>query len=77
MSKLEMEFYTVESGVQFSVTWKNDEEYRRAKAFLTELAGPPVGRDAGKPEFYYFETDEQCRALFRFQRELRESIARS
>jgi cytosine/adenosine deaminase-related metal-dependent hydrolase len=71
MSKLKMDFYTRETGVQFSVTWKDDEEYRRAKAFLTELAGLPVGRDAGKPEFYYFETEEQCRALFRFQRELR------
>jgi hypothetical protein len=69
MSKLKMEFYTVETGVEFSVTWKDEEEYRRAKAFLTELAGPPVGRAAGKPEFFYFETREQCLALFRFQRE--------
>ena len=72
MSNLVMEFYSVETGVEFSVTWKSDEEFRRARAFLTELAGPPVGRAAGKPEFYYFEKDEQCRALFRFQRELRE-----
>jgi len=68
-----MEFYTAETGVEFSVTWKDDQEYRRAKAFLAELAGPPAGRArAEDPEFYYFETKEQCRALFRFQRELRE-----
>jgi hypothetical protein len=66
-----MEFYNAGLGAEFSVTWKDEEEFRRAKAFLTDLAGPPVGRAAGKPEFYYFETHEQCLALFRFQRELR------
>jgi hypothetical protein len=72
MSKLEMEFYTAATGVQFSVTWKDEEEYRRAKAFLAEVRGAPVGpARADAPEFYYFETEEQCRALFRFQRELR------
>jgi hypothetical protein len=67
-----MEFYTAETGVEFSVTWKNEEEFRRAKAFPTELAGPPAGRrTTGAPEYYFFQTQEQCRALFQFQRELR------
>jgi hypothetical protein len=72
MSNLQMNFYTAETGVAFSVTWKDEAEYRRAKAFVTELAGPPAGREsADVPESYYFETEEQCKALFRFQRELR------
>jgi len=72
MSKLKMEFYDAALGVEFSVTWKDEEEFRRAKAFLTELAGPSAGRAApDEPEYYYFETHEQCLALFRFQRELR------
>jgi len=72
MATLEMVFYTVATGVQFSVTWKDEEEYRRAKAFLAELGGAPVGRARTDAlEFYYFETEEQCRALFQFQRELR------
>src|SRR4051812_7893640 len=44
MSKLKMEFYDAALGVEFSVTWKDEEEFRRAKAFLTELAGPSAGR---------------------------------
>ncbi len=74
MPNLTMEFYTAETGVAFSVTWRNDDEYRRAKAFVTELAGPPSGRArVDAPDSYYFETEEQCRAFFRFQRELRGS----
>jgi hypothetical protein len=73
-----MEFYTAATGVEFSVTWKDAEEFGRAKTFLTELAGPPAGRATpGEPEYYYFETEEQCRALFRFQRELRGAAASS
>lgn len=71
MSSLMMEFYNAATGVEFSVTWKDEEEFRRAKAFLAALVGPPAGRGTlDESEYYYFETDEQCRALFRFQREL-------
>jgi hypothetical protein len=46
-----MNFYTAETGVAFSVTWKDEEECRRAKAFATELAGLPAGREsADAPE---------------------------
>jgi hypothetical protein len=71
MSKFEMEFYTVATGVAFSVTWKDEDEYRLATAFLDDLIGGPIRRhDPNKPAFYYFETQQQD-ALFRFQRELR------
>lgn len=71
MSKFEMEFYTVATGVAFSVTWKDEDEYRLAKAFLDNLVGGPVARhNPNKPESYYFETEQQRDALFRFQREL-------
>lgn len=73
MSQFTMQFYNASSGVSFDVTWRDEEEFRSATAFLRGLLGDgfgPMTSDLDKIPFYYFENNEQRDALFAFQRKL-------
>jgi len=74
MSMFIMDFYNVESGVQFTLQWRNEEEYLLGKAFLKDLLGDDGsgGGERGAVPFYYLENDQVRDALLDFRRELRE-----
>jgi cytosine/adenosine deaminase-related metal-dependent hydrolase len=67
MTSLKMEFY--KQGVVFQWTWRNQEEYQAAKAFLEKFLGYPASA-VGEVDFFYFENEEQFDALREFRREL-------
>jgi hypothetical protein len=67
MSKLKMEFY--KDGVTFRWKWRNEKEYRAAKAFLENLLGYPAMK-AGELDFFYFANKQQFDSLVEFRREL-------
>jgi hypothetical protein len=73
MSRFKMEIYTAHNGVEMTIAWANEEEYRLGQQFLRELAGDGARarRDLGEPEFWYLETKQQLDALFDFRRDLR------
>ena len=74
MSMFIMDFYNVESGVQFTLQWRNEEEYLLGKAFLRDLLGDDGSgaRERGAVPFYYLKNDQVRDALLDFRRELRE-----
>lgn len=76
MSEFLMEFYNAQSGVQFTLQWKDENEFLQGKAFLKQLLGDGFGPstlELDKPPFYYLENDELFDALLEFRRELRNS----
>jgi hypothetical protein len=75
MSILMMDFYNAESGVQFTLEWRNEAEYALGKEFLKNLLGDEGGASAHEPgriPFYYLKNDQDRDALLDFRRELRE-----
>jgi hypothetical protein len=53
MTNLKMEFY--KQGVVFQWTWRNQEEYRAAKAFLEKFLGYPASA-VGEVDFFISRT---------------------
>lgn len=69
------DFYSVSDGVQFTLQWRNEEEYLLGKAFLKELLGDegePSLHEPGRAPYYLLQNEQQYKALFDFRRELRE-----
>jgi hypothetical protein len=74
MRRFEMEIYTAHDGIEMTIAWANEEEYRLGQVFLKDMAGGPCGGsefDPDRPEFYYLETKQQLDALYDFSRDLR------
>lgn len=75
MSTFIMDFYNAASGAQFTLRWRNEEEFLLGKAFLKSLLGDDGGsgaRERGSVPFYCLKNDQDRDALFDFRRELRE-----
>lgn len=71
MAKLKMTFYYLPKGVEFSVTWADEGQYRAAKRVLDQVTGGGYGvieSDPDRPDYYLLETEEQLERL----RELRQ-----
>jgi hypothetical protein len=70
------DIHSLESGVSFTLRWKDEREYLLGKAFLKELLGDAfqVGaNDRDRIPTYYFENDRLLDALYEFRRRLRGS----
>ena len=75
MSTLTMDFYNAESGVQFTLEWRNEAEYALGKEFMKNLLGGETGSSvhkSGSVAFYYLRNDQDRDALLDFRRQLRE-----
>lgn len=73
MTKFKMTFYHKSEGIEFSVLWADEQQYRSAKKSLEDLTGGSYGvveSDPDHPEYYVLETEQQFRALT----ELRETL---
>lgn len=73
MSKFKMEIYMQPTGVVATYDWHTEQDFQRVQAFLLDLLGPGgrSGRDPGRPEFYYMETEQQQQAFHDFATERR------
>lgn len=74
MPKLKMDIYTVTTGVEMTLSWANEEEYRLGKKFLTDMGtacGQSSERNVDKPEFFYLQNEQQLDALFAFRKKLK------
>lgn len=74
-----MEVYTLETGVEMTLSWNNEEEFSQAIKFLSESLTGNSGLTSPKPDkprFCYLETQEQLNALFDFRRWQRENRQR-
>jgi hypothetical protein len=72
MSNLKMKIYTAATGVEMTIAWANEEEYKLGDKFLTDMGAlnfPPGG---DKPASFYLENKEQLESLYEFRRSLRE-----
>ena len=58
MPNLEMDIYTVSTGVQVTVEWPNEEGYRLGKELLTKMGAHcgPAGEVRKNREFFYLQT---------------------
>jgi len=75
ISELLMDFYNAESGVQFTLEWKNEAEYVLGMKFLKDLLGnegTSSARESGHVPFYYLKNEQDCDALLEFRSQLRE-----
>lgn len=65
--------YTVATGVVVTISWANEEDYKKAKTFLTAIGADcgPSAPDRKTPEFFYLQNEQQLRTLL----ELRESLS--
>jgi hypothetical protein len=74
MSDFKMDVYTASSGVEMTLTWESEEEFRLGKAFLEQLLDGDSSFliiEEGKIPFCYLRDREQLLALHDFRRELR------
>ena len=70
-----MDFYSYESGAQFTLLWKDEREYLLGKAFLRDLLGDAFQVGANNPDgvpSYYLKNNQLLDALYEFRRKLRE-----
>lgn len=75
MSNFKMDVYTQATGVQMTIAWADEEEYRLGKKFLTDIGARCTesrGPGERKPDFVYLENKEQLKSLYEFRRSLRE-----
>ncbi len=73
MRRFKTIFYNYTSGVEFTMSWANEQEYLEGKGFLDALTGGSIGRHKlDQPDFYILETREQFDAMLEFRRKLRE-----
>ena len=74
MTKLKMEIYTVSTGVEMTLSWDNEADYRLGRQFLTDMdtaCGQSREASADKPEFFYLQNEQQLDALFEFRKRLK------
>ena len=75
-----MDVYTHETGVQMTLTWESEEEFRLGKEFLESFLDGDFGFTSTKPDkipFCYLRDQNQLNALHDFRRELRDKRNRS
>ena len=70
MLDLKTTFYDTTSGVEFTMSWDDEEQFLAATAFLDDLTGGRVLNTRGAT-FYVLETRGQYDALFADRQELR------
>lgn len=72
MSKLKMKIYTAASGVEMTVAWANEEEYKLGNKFLADMGVLNFPSDGDRPASFYLETKQQLESLYEFRRSLRD-----
>lgn len=78
MSNFAMLVYNATTGVESTLFWQDEEEFRMASEFLRKLTGRPASAketNPDQPDFYYLETAEQAEALLNFGKQLSERKA--
>ena len=67
-----MDVYTASTGVQMTIWWANEEDYKKGREFLVKMGadcGPPApGRK--RPEFFYLQNEQQRRSLLALRKSL-------
>lgn len=74
VSNYRMQFYTRHNGIQMTLVWPNEREFRLGQQFLQDIAGGPTSAEKyhpDDPDFYYLTTEAQYDALLEFRRKLR------
>jgi hypothetical protein len=74
MPNLRMKIYTAATGVEMTVAWANEKEFKLGYKFLTDMGALGIPPNGDKPASFYLETKEQRDALHEFRRSLRERV---
>ena len=69
MSEFKTRFYEDWTGVEFTLRWRNQDDYLAARRFLEGLLGGPASTIAGH-DYFVLDNEQQFDALFAFRREL-------
>jgi hypothetical protein len=72
MPNLKMKIYNAATGVEMTIAWANDEEYKVGNKFLANMGVLNFPSDGARPASFYLETNQQLEALYDFRRSLRE-----
>lgn len=72
MSNLKMKIYTAATGVELTVAWANENEYKLGYKFLTDMGALDFAPSGDKPASFYLKTKEQRDTLYEFRRSLNE-----
>lgn len=73
MKTFKTTFYDYSTGVEFTMSWPDEMQYRKGKAFLDKLtAGIMTSQHPDRPDFYILETEQQYMALIEFRKRLQE-----
>lgn len=72
MSNLKMKIYTAATGVEITIAWANEDDYKLGNKFLTDMGVLNFPPEADKPASFYLENKEQLESLYKFRRTLRE-----
>jgi hypothetical protein len=72
MSNLKMRIYTAATGVEMTIAWANENEYKLGYKFLMDMGALDFPPNRDKPASFYLKTEEQRDALYEFRRSLRE-----
>lgn len=78
MSKLKMTFYYLPKGVEFSLSWADEQQYLAAKEILDAVTGGSyceIESGPDRPDYYVLETEKQFGALRELRRTLRNKEA--
>ena len=79
MKNLSMLIYTAFNGVETTVTWANQDEYRAVKKFFEDAGASVMSISSKVPteaEFVYVENRERIQGLNEFVKSLREKSDR-
>lgn len=64
MSNSKMKIYTAATGVEMTIVWTDENEYKRGYKFLTDMGAMGFRPKADKPVSFYLKTKEQLESLF-------------
>jgi hypothetical protein len=70
-----MDIYTRHSGIELTLVWPNEREFRLGQKFMQDIAGGPTSSrktHPDDPDFYYFTTGAQWEVLLDFRSRLRD-----
>ena len=70
MSDLKTRLYTAETGVEITISWTSQEDFKLGTKFLTDMGVLSFPPDGEKPASFYLETEQQLESLYQFRRAL-------
>ncbi len=72
MSNFEMNIYVASTGVQMTITWDNEEQYRLGKKLLTDMGAIVVPANGETREFFGLDNKQQLASLLKFMQSLKD-----